>query len=426
MEPSEKLGLDQERTRPGDAVSLEEGEEGYDPHLMEELMADPSFDYPKLRHGETVEGRIMRIDKEGILVDIRTKAEGIVPLREMQSLTAQEREALQVGDEILVFVLYAEGEEVHAHLSIDKARQEKKWRHLQHIYEQGEVIEATVINYNKGGLLVELDGLRGFVPASQVDGINRVPDAQKQSDMARMVGEHLTLKVIEMNRDRNRLILSERQAVQEARENKKEELLASLKEGTIHTGTISSICDFGAFVDIGGADGLVHLSELSWGRVNHPSEVLSVGQEIQVYILSIDPERKRIALSLKRTQGEPWATVGERYHVGQVLEGCITQIASFGAFAAVEEGVEGLIHISEMGEGNIQNPRAVVKEGDIVQACIIRIDPARKRIGLSLRLPENQTENQTKEQSPDLPSATMSEAAEQNEVRDTAATDTED
>ncbi len=360
--------------------------------LMEQFLADPAHDYRKLQYGETIDGVIMRMDKDGVLVDIRGKSEGIVPPREMQSLTEEERAALQVGNEILVFVIQAEGQDGHAILSIDKARQEKSWRNLESLFQSGETIDAPVINYNKGGVLVNLNGVRGFVPASQIEGITRGSESQKQSDMARMVGRSMTLKIIEINRNRNRLILSERQAMQEAREVKKDELLASLSEGDICTGTISSICDFGAFVDIGGTDGLVHLSELSWGRVAHPGEVLSVGQKISVYILSIDNERRRIALSIKRTQAEPWATVGERYHLGQIVEGTITQIAPFGAFARIEEGVEGLIHTSELGEGHVQNPRDVVQEGDVISIRIIRIDPSRKRMGLSLQLhPESES-----------------------------------
>ena len=190
-----------------------------------------------------------------------------------------------------------------------------------------EVIEAKVINYNKGGLLVNLDGVRGFVPSSQVSGISRGPETQKQSDMAKMVGSSMPLKVIEINRNRNRLILSERQAVQEVREGRKDELLTTLKEGDVRSGVVTSIADFGAFVDIGGADGLVHLSELSWSRVKHPSEVLKPGDKVKVYILSVDNDRKRIALSIKRTQNEPWTTVNDRYHLGQVVEGTITQLA---------------------------------------------------------------------------------------------------
>ena len=353
--------------------------------LMEQFLTNPAHDYRNLQYGDTVDGTIMRVDKDEILVDIGSKAEGVVPTREMQSLSPEDRAELKPGDTLLVFVVQTEDKEGRAVLSVDKARQEKSWRRLQQSYDNGEVIEAKVVNYNKGGLLVNLDGVRGFVPASQVSGISRGPETQKQSDMAKMVGTSLPLKVIEINRNRNRLILSERQAVQEVREGRKDELLSSLKEGDVRTGVVTSVCDFGAFVDIGGADGLVHLSELSWSRVKHPSEVLKPGDKVQVYILSVENERKRIALSIKRTQSEPWTTVSERYHLGQIVEGVITQLASFGAFARIEDGVEGLIHVSEIGDGHVQHPREVVQEGDRVQVRIIRIDPARKRMGLSMR-----------------------------------------
>ncbi|EFO80818.1 RNA binding S1 domain protein [Oscillochloris trichoides DG-6] len=362
------------------------GMDAEDMALMEQFLNDPAHDYRNLKYGDTVDGTIMRIDKDEILVDIGAKAEGIVPSREMQSLPAEDRAALRIGSELLVFVVQSEDKEGRAILSVDKARQEKSWRMLQTAFERGDVITARVVNYNKGGLLVNLDGVRGFVPASQVNGISRGPETQKQSDMARMVNTDLQLKVIEINRNRNRLILSERQAVQEARETKKDELLSRLKEGDVRTGTISSVCDFGAFVDIGGADGLVHLSEISWSRVKHPSEVLHPGDKVQVSILSVDHDRKRIALSIKRTQSEPWTRAGERYQLGQIVEGTITQLASFGAFARIEDGIEGLIHISEMGDERIQHPKEVIAEGDTIQARIIRIDPARKRMGLSLRL----------------------------------------
>jgi small subunit ribosomal protein S1 len=203
--------------------------------------------------------------------------------------------------------------------------------------------------------------------------------------MAKMVNTDMSLKVIEINRNRNRLILSERQAVAESREAKKDELLSRLAEGDVRTGIVSSVCDFGAFVDIGGADGLVHLSEISWSRVKHPGEVLKIGDKVEVSILNIDNDRKRIALSIKRTQSEPWTRVAEKYQLGQLVEGTITQLASFGAFARIEDGIEGLIHVSEMGDERIQHPREVVQEGDVIQARIIRIDPQRKRMGLSLR-----------------------------------------
>jgi small subunit ribosomal protein S1 len=327
------------------------------------------------------------------LVDIGSKAEGIVPSKEMSSLTPEEREQLHSGDDILVFILQAEDREGRAVLSLDKARQERSWRLLQQQFESGDVIQAKVINYNKGGLLVNLDGVRGFVPASQVSGISRGPDAQKQSDMAKMVGGSLSLKIIEINRNRNRLILSERQAMQDVREARKGEILDTLKEGDVREGTVTSITDFGAFVDIGGADGLVHLSELSWSRVKHPAEILKVGDKVPVYVLNIDNDRKRIALSIKRTQAEPWTNVSGRYELGQVVDATITQIASFGAFARLEDGVEGLIHVSEMGDGRIQHPRELVKENDTVPVRIIRIDPTRKRIGLSMRRVESDDGN---------------------------------
>ncbi len=353
--------------------------------LMEQYLQDPAHDYYNLQYGDIIEGTVMQIDRDEVLVDIGAKSEGAVPSKEMTSLSPEEREQIQVGDEVLVFVVQSEDKEGRAVLSLDKARQEKSWRRLQQQFEANEVLQAKVINYNKGGLLVNLDGVRGFVPASQVSGISRGPDAQKQSDMARMVGSNLLLKIIEINRNRNRLILSERQAAQEVREARKDVIIDTLNEGDIREGSVTSITDFGVFVDIGGADGLVHLSELSWSRVKHPAEILKVGDRVKVYVLSIDNDRKRIALSIKRTQDEPWATVNGRYELGQIVDATITQIASFGAFARLEDGVEGLIHISEIGDGPIQHPREIVKEGDTIPVRIIRIDPTRKRIGLSMR-----------------------------------------
>src|ERR687885_536574 len=353
--------------------------------LMEQFLDDPAHNYYNLQYGDTLDGIIMHVDNDEILVDIGSKSEGVVPSKEMSSLLPEERGELRVGDEILVFVVQSEDKEGRAVLSLDKARQEKSWRRLQQQFETSDVLQAKVINYNKGGLLVNLDGVRGFVPASQVSGISRGPDAQKQSDMARLVGSSLTLKIIEINRNRNRLILSERQAAQEVREARKDEIIENLKEGDVRTGTVTSITDFGAFVDIGGADGLVHLSELSWSRVKHPAEILKVGDKVKVYVLNIDNDRKRTALSIKRTQEEPWSTISGRYQLGQLVDATITQLASFGAFARLEDGVEGLIHVSELSEQRIAHPRQAVSEGQELILRIIRIDPARRRMGLSLR-----------------------------------------
>jgi small subunit ribosomal protein S1 len=366
------------------AVATEDGELDT-ASLMEQFLNDPSHDYKSLKYGDVMDGVIMHLDREEILVDIGSKSEGIVPSREYSSLSSEERQALAVGDTILVFVVQPENPEGHAVVSIDRARQEKSWRRLQELHEANEVIEAEVTNYNKGGLLVNLDGVRGFVPASQVTEIRGGDEASKQADMARLIGSSLPLKVIEINRHRNRLILSERQAVQERRDVMKERLIDELSEGEVRKGRVSSICDFGAFVDIGGADGLVHLSELSWSRVRHPSEVLRVGQEVDVYVLGINAQEKKIALSIKRTQAEPWSRVAAAYEVGQLVRGTVTQLANFGAFARIEDGIEGLIHVSELVDDRVSHPKQVVSEGDDLLLRIIRIDPQRRRMGLSLR-----------------------------------------
>jgi small subunit ribosomal protein S1 len=353
--------------------------------LMEKYLSDPSHDYKSLKYGDVMEGLIMHVDRDELLVDIGSKSEGVIPSREYSSMTSEEKDALKVGDSILVFVVQPENQEGHPVVSIDRARQEKSWRRLQELYEANEVIEAEVTNYNKGGLLVNLDGVRGFVPASQVTEIRGGDEASKQADMARLIGSKLALKVIEINRHRNRLILSERQAVQERRDVMKEKLIEELKEGEVRNGRVSSICDFGAFVDIGGADGLVHLSELSWSRVRHPSEVLKVGQEVEVHVLGINAQEKKIALSIKRTQAEPWSRVASKYEVGQLVRGTVTQLANFGAFARIEDGIEGLIHVSELVDDRITHPKQVVAEGQDLLLRIIRIDPQRRRMGLSLR-----------------------------------------
>jgi len=353
--------------------------------LMEELLSDPSHDYRVLNYGDVMEGQIMHVDRDELLIDIGSKSEGIIPAREFSSLSDEERAGLAVGDSVLVFVVQPENQEGQAVLSIDRALAEKSWRRLQEIYEAGDMIDAEVTNYNKGGLLVNLDGVRGFVPASQVTEIRGGDDGSKQADMARLIGSRLPLKIIEINRHRNRLILSERQAIQEKRDVMKERLIEELHEGETRRGRVTSITDFGAFVDIGGADGLVHLSELSWSRVKHPSEVLHVGDEIDVYVLGINAQEKKIALSIKRTQPEPWSRVAAIYEVSQLVMGTVTQLANFGAFARIEDGIEGLIHVSELSEQRIGHPRQVVSEGQDLILRIIRIDPARRRMGLSLR-----------------------------------------
>ena len=356
-----------------------------DDALLAAFLRDPGADYRHAREGSALDGIVLEVRRDRIVVDVGAKSEGVVESGEMQSLDADARAALRPGDALLVYVMQSEDREGRVVLSIDRARQERSWRRQQELKDADGTIDARVVGSNRGGLLVNLDGVRGFVPASQVSSIGRGDDAQKQADMARLIGSMLTLKIVEILRVRNRLILSERQAVQNVRETRKGELLGTLREGEIRSGVVTSIYDFGVFVDIGGADGLVHVSELSWSRVQHPSQVLTPGDRTQVMVLGVDQARRRIALSIKRTMSAPWTTIAERYQVGQWIACEITRLTAFGAFARLEEGIEGLIHISELSDARVAHPGDVVREGASVNARIVRIEPTRKRIGLSLR-----------------------------------------
>lgn len=356
---------------------------------MEALLRDADYAFHRLRRGETIEGTVVRIDDDEVLVDVGSKSEGIIPAREFYSEEG-EAQPLHIGDRTLVYVMQPEDQEGHAVLSLRRARMERSWREVEELYHEGAIIEAPVVDFNKGGLIVDFKGIRGFVPVSQILDLRNVTRQDGESEemgraLTAMKGRRLHLKVIEINRSRNRLILSERAAAQERRTQRKDELLDTLEAGQIRHGVVSNLTNFGAFVDLGGADGLIHVSELSYNRVNHPSEILQVGQDTDVYVLSVDRDTKKIALSLKRALPDPWTTVEERYHVGQVVPATITKLAKFGAFAKVEEGLEGLIHLSELTNLQIQDAAAVVQEGQQVEAKIIHIDSRRRRLGLSIR-----------------------------------------
>jgi small subunit ribosomal protein S1 len=367
----------------GDAQDTTQGaEEG-----MEGLLDSHSPGYGNLRRGDVVDGIVVRVDRDEVLVDIGVKSEAIVPAHETGAPYGDPSRLLKVGDQVVASVIQGEDAEGHVILSLTKAQAERGWRLLQKVFEDGETIEADVVEHNKGGLIVNVHGVRGFVPLSQIVDLRRAggPEEPIENRLATMHSRHLLLKVIEMNRRRNRLILSERAAVQERRAREKDRLLSELQEGDVRRGVVTSLCDFGAFVDLGGADGLIHLSELSWGQVTHPSQVLKVGEEVDVYVVNVERDKKKIGLSLKRLQAEPWTRVQEHYEIGQVVTGRITKLAPFGAFAEIDEGVEGLIHISELADERITHPKSVIKEGDVVSLRIIRIDAARHRLGLSLR-----------------------------------------
>ncbi|MPZ99362.1 MAG: S1 RNA-binding domain-containing protein [Dehalococcoidia bacterium] len=348
--------------------------------LLEEAdIAEPR----QLRRGEVVEGTVMSIERDGALIDIGFKSEGVVPQQEMHSLGADPLTKISVGERVLVFVVQPETPEGQVALSIDRARGEQGWRVLQTRFETGEIFEAEITGFNKGGLLANVEGVNAFIPMSQVVGAK--PGTDGANPLSAQVGRVLRLKVIEINRRRNRVILSERAALQEWRAEQKDRLLDELNEGDIRTGTITSIRNFGVFVDMGGADGLVHLSELSWDRNAQPEDLFKVGDEVKVYVMRVDRESKKIALSIRRASPEEWEQLITQYAVGDVVPGVITKLVAFGAFARLPGPVEGLVHVSELVERRIGHPEEVVEEGDVVPLKIVRIEHDRHRLGLSLR-----------------------------------------
>lgn len=335
--------------------------------------------------GEIRTGVIVDKRPHEILVDIGFKSEGVVSGRELERL-GEVLASLKVGDEVPVYVL-REDREGTLQLSISRALAEKDWERAEALMQSQEIFECSVDAYNRGGVIVRLGQVRGFVPASQLVS---VPASTGEEDAdnryASLMGEKLKLKVIDIDRKRNRLILSERLAMREWRRQQKEQLLDTLQEGLVMEGVISSIADFGAFVDLGGADGLIHLSELSWNRVTHPSEVVQIGDRVNVQIISIDNERRRIGLSLRRLTPQPWEVIDNTYQVGQIVKGRITKLVNFGAFARlVDTGIEGLIHISELADRRVTHPKEVVSEGEVYDLRIIRIEGDKRRLGLSLK-----------------------------------------
>jgi small subunit ribosomal protein S1 len=328
--------------------------------------------------GDVVTGHVLRIDKDEILVDIGYKSEGVIPLKELSIRhDVNPNDEVTVGEEIDALVLQKEDKDGRLILSKKRAQYEKSWGRIEQIRVSGESVTGTVIEVVKGGLIVDI-GLRGFLPASLVD-IRRV------GDLHPFVGQKLECKVIELDRNRNNVVLSRRAFLEETQAESRKELLDSLKKGEIRRGKVSSIVKFGAFVDLGGIDGLVHVSELSWKHVEDPAEVVEVGKEVDVEILDVDLERERISLSLKSTQEDPWEAFARRHAPGDVIEGKVTKLVSFGAFVEVGEGLEGLVHISELAHRHVEAPAEVVAVGDSVQVKILDIEPKRRRISLSVK-----------------------------------------
>ncbi len=400
----------------------EEAEDFNQQNEMEALLA-ASANPINIKRGDVVEGVIVRIDQDEILVDIGLKSEGVLSTKELPANGYGSFSELHLNDKVLVYVIQPETSEGHAVLSLKRANTERQWRIAEEQYKNNELLKAKVIDYNKGGLIVDVGGIRGFVPISQILNLKREEVAsggdnqETAAKLQSMKDKELQLKIIEINRARNRLILSERLAVQEWRQRRREELLDELKPGEVRTGVVSNLANFGAFVDLGGADGLVHISQLAWSRVNHPSEVLHVGQEVEVQVLSVDKDKKKIALSIKRAEVDPWTTVAQRYTPGQVVTGVVTKIAPFGAFARIEDGIEGLIHLSELTPGI--DPKTVLHEGAQLQLRILRIDAERRRLGLSLRQADEQDQPGTPAEVSPAPTAEDEGSAVQPEAEQT-------
>ncbi len=368
---------------------------GPEPTTMEELLAEQDSDIKSFKHGDVVEGSVVRIDKDEILVDIGAKSEGVVSNRELYGRHAESQPQLAIGDVVLVYVLQPESQEGHAVLSLRRAGLERKWRSMQEQFEAGVIIEAPVIDHNKGGLIVDC-GIRGFVPISQIVDFPRRPQNDQPRDAAQeiaeklmpFVGRKLRLKILEVNRKANRLILSEKVALYEERREKRDELFSSLQVGQKVTGTVRSIAPFGVFIDLGGIDGLVHKSELSWNKVNNPESGYKVGEEVEAEVIDINHERGRISLSIRRLQPDPWHSTVADFNVGDVIDGTVTKLVNFGAFVRVRDGLEGLIHISELSHQRVAHPGDVVHEGQALKLKIISLDSERHRLGLSLKQAE--------------------------------------
>ncbi len=345
----------------------------------------PNYDatFTTVTEGTVVTGRVVRIDKDEVLVDIGYKSEGVIPNNELSiRKNVDPNDEVELGEEVDALVLTREDQDGRLIMSKKRARFEKAWRRIEAAAESGEPVEGTVIEVVKGGLIIDL-GVRGFLPASLVD-IRRV------ANLDEFLHQPIECKVIELNRSRNNVVLSRRAVLEEERKEQRQEILDRLQPGLVVEGQISNIVDFGAFVDLNGIDGLIHISELSWSHVNHPSEVVAIGDTVQVKVLDIDRERQRISLGLKQTQEDPWQRIVDTYNLGDDLEGKVTKVVTFGAFVEIMDGVEGLVHISELAPHHVENPREVVQPGDPVKVKILEIDSERRRLSLSVKRVEGQ------------------------------------
>jgi small subunit ribosomal protein S1 len=348
--------------------------------LLEQSLAEN-----QLGRGDIVTGSILAVDYHGLIVDIGWKHDGIVSRQDIERMGIPMDE-FKIGDEIDVTVVRLDDMDGNLVLSASQARQNEDWKLAEKLQETDEPWGGFVAAANKGGLIVPFGNLRGFIPASHVVDLPRgMNEDDRLKYLETLVNKEISIKVIEVNRKRRRLVFSQRNAERETRNARKEVLLSELKEGDVREGVVSGLCDFGAFVDLGGADGLIHISELAWHRVRHPSEVVNVGDKVTTYILHLDDSGKRIGLSLKRLQSNPWAMVNELYHIGQLVEGTISRVEPFGAFVSLEPGIEALLHVSQISDDKAADPRRDLYEGQRILTRVISIEADKQRLGLSLK-----------------------------------------
>lgn len=350
-------------------------------------MLEESLSVEQPTRGDIAIGTILAIDSMGMLVDLGMKRDGIVPRSDLERLGEMN---YKVGDEIPVMIVRTEDEEGNMIVSATKAKQNEDWLRAEEMMANEEIYTGVVADANRGGLIVPFGELRGFVPASHVVDLARgLNEDERKDNLSSLVGQTISVKIIEVNRRRRRLVLSQREAQREMRDARKDNLLETLQEGEVRRGVVSGLRDFGAFVDLGGADGLIHISELAWHRVKHPRELLNVGDEVEVYVLRLDHEGRRIGLSLKRLQPNPWTQVDDLYHVGQVVEGTISRVTQFGAFVSLEPGIEALLHASQISDPPPADPTLLLHEGQVIQARVISIESHRQRLGLTIRDMDN-------------------------------------
>ena len=354
-----------------------------------EWLAEDTTGLPSFKRGDLLEGTVTTTSPTAVYVDVGGKTDGLIPGRELERMNRETLDMLKTGEKVAVYVVNPHDHNGELILSLNRALEELDWQRAEQCRESQEVYESRVAGYNKGGLIVRFGRVRGFVPQSQLGADRRraVAGETPEERWGGMVNEPIAVKVMEVDRVRNRLILSERAAARESRENRKELLISHLEVGEVRTGRVVSLVDFGAFVDIGGAEGLVHLTELSWTHVTHPKELLQVGQEVKVEVISVDPDAKRIGLSMKRQAADPWDTVATDYSIGQLVQGVVTKMTKFGAFVRLVDvpEIEGLVHISELSDQRVNHPREVLNEDETVTLRVVKMDIENRRLGLSLK-----------------------------------------